>query len=226
MKQSCCVPILRVCQQHFELECKKFGMYGSIGGQIFGDLRVMKAVSPFYHIYKVHSTPHSTRRQLNPPFSSRLFPTCCTCHAAPTSNALALFSNSSIISRGAIVDSYLRQIDIGHNDAVQSTWSVLRRVLWVSTWMILVPAHCIRKSLVKVKRMHVLEVVSGLITLRAACLPWHAALRNINLRLGGSGCRLAAYMKVNRVQLKNVSDVGYSGGRYQSRILQAQKLRT
>lgn len=96
-----------------------------------------------------------------------------------------------------MVWSYLGQVDIGHNDTVQRTWSILWWVSRVSSRVILVPVQGIRNRLPSNGGEGILEVVSSLVTLRASCLPWHTALRNIDLRLGGGGGGLAACKDVN-----------------------------
>jgi hypothetical protein len=73
---------------------------------------------------------------------------------------------------------YLWEVDVWYNNAVESAWSVLRRILRVSAGVILI-----------------LEVLPRFIALRALGLPWHTASSNDDFGFGGSGCWLAAYMK-------------------------------
>jgi hypothetical protein len=100
-------------------------------------------------------------------FSIHRGPTCCTSREAPKNNMLAIVLPRKLLlpdiipdprptcsrttSAGDLVRVYLWQIDVGNNNAVQSARGILRRVLWVSAWVILVPAHCVRTSIVNVE---------------------------------------------------------------------------
>jgi hypothetical protein len=92
--------------------------------------------------------------------------------------------------------AYLWQVDIGNDNAVQGTWCILRRVLWVSTGVVLVSVNHRLASIYRIIPNYegvVLEVISRLIALGALSLPWHTLMSHCNLRLGGRGCGLAAY---------------------------------
>jgi hypothetical protein len=116
-------------------------------------------------------------------------PTCCTSRVVPKKLCIStgLYNSWVPQAHGFVfvphlkrenLDSatYLGQVNIGNDNAVQCTWSVLGWVSWVTSWVILV-----------------LEILSSSVTLGASCLPWHAARSNVHPGLRGCGCGLATY---------------------------------